>query len=84
MQQPDSCEHLPYGRYLWHTGFTISFAGLPLFLPMISTRELSELFVTPSIPKPSVGLWLPMRHQTAKGRDSIESTGIAVASEVRA
>jgi hypothetical protein len=54
------------------------------FLPMTSTGELSELLVIPSIPRPSsVGLWLPMSHQTAKGRDSSENTGIAVESEAR-
>jgi hypothetical protein len=47
--------------------------------------ELSELLVIPSTSKPSlVGLWLPMSHQTAKGLDSSENTGIAVESEARA
>jgi hypothetical protein len=63
----------------------------PLHLPcrFLSAYDLDRRTVLvsrdPSTPKPSsVGLWLPMSHQTAKGLDSSENTGIAVESEATA
>lgn len=63
----------------------------PLHLPcrFLSAYALDRRTVgasrNPKHPQPSsVGLWLPMSHQTAKGWDSNENTGIAVESEAMA